>query len=399
MLCLSRRAHGVSVDGKVWLRGEGELRLGKRVRMDARAAPIELNVERGGVLELGDDVEIGPGASIEVQRLVTIGARSRIGAFSKTLDGHFHALEGDRSRRPPPGRVVVEDDVDVGPHAVLLPNAHIGRGSAVRAGAVVSRRFPDYSSIGGIPAAVRGRTRRSAGVDLSVIVAVTANGAGLQTALRSALSQTGPKLEVHVVDDSDGGGARDAALGDGDRRVSYMRMPLHEVGRAAVPANLGLAAARGDFVHFLPDSGVVRPGAYAEHVSALRDNPAATLTVATIARLRDSSTRTGKIELLSRLLFGGSPPATSGSIYRLEALLRAGGHDPQVGPDADRDLQLRVLRAGGSVSVDGQLVSSRGPVRRSRPGERMLRAYRQQRGDAEFWALRVLRGLDEATSW
>ena len=134
MRCLSRRAHGVSVEGKVWLRGEGELRLGRRVRMDARAAPIELNVERGGVLELGDDVEIGPGASIEVQRLVTIGARSRIGSFSKTLDGHFHALEGDRSRRPPPGRVVVEDDVDVGPHAVLLPNAHIGRGSAVRAG-------------------------------------------------------------------------------------------------------------------------------------------------------------------------------------------------------------------------------------------------------------------------
>jgi acetyltransferase-like isoleucine patch superfamily enzyme len=40
------------------------------------------------------------------------------------------------------GRVVIEDDVFVGPHCVILPNVRIGAGSVIQAGTVVSRSVP-----------------------------------------------------------------------------------------------------------------------------------------------------------------------------------------------------------------------------------------------------------------
>jgi acetyltransferase-like isoleucine patch superfamily enzyme len=40
------------------------------------------------------------------------------------------------------GPVVIEDDVFVGPHCVILPNVRVGAGSVIQAGTVVSRSVP-----------------------------------------------------------------------------------------------------------------------------------------------------------------------------------------------------------------------------------------------------------------
>ena len=40
------------------------------------------------------------------------------------------------------GRVVIEDDVFVGPHCVILPNVTIGQGAVIQAGSVVTRSVP-----------------------------------------------------------------------------------------------------------------------------------------------------------------------------------------------------------------------------------------------------------------
>jgi acetyltransferase-like isoleucine patch superfamily enzyme len=143
----------------VWVHGGGLIRLGARVRFDVATAPIELHVEPTAEIVLGDDVWVAGGTSIEAQHSVRIGARTHLGAFSKILDGHFHTLSGNRHERPRPSFVVVEDDVDLGPLCVLLPRAHVGHGSTVLAGTVLSRRFPPEVVLGGIPAAVRGHTR------------------------------------------------------------------------------------------------------------------------------------------------------------------------------------------------------------------------------------------------
>ncbi len=148
---------GTRAHGTVWVHGGGSVRLGARVHLDGTRAPIELHAGPGAELVLDDDVHVAGGTSIEAQHAVHIGARTRVGPFCKVLDTHYHRLEGDRTERPPPGLVVVEEDVELGPRTVLLPRAHVGRGSTVRAGTVVTRRFPPDSVLSGIPAAAHAR--------------------------------------------------------------------------------------------------------------------------------------------------------------------------------------------------------------------------------------------------
>jgi serine acetyltransferase len=41
--------------------------------------------------------------------------------------------------------VVIEKDVFVGPHCVILPHVRIGEGAVIRAGTVVSRNVPPHT--------------------------------------------------------------------------------------------------------------------------------------------------------------------------------------------------------------------------------------------------------------
>lgn len=50
--------------------------------------------------------------------------------------------------------VIIEDDVWIGSRAIILTGVHIGRGSVVAAGAVVTHDVPDFSIVGGVPAKV-----------------------------------------------------------------------------------------------------------------------------------------------------------------------------------------------------------------------------------------------------
>ncbi len=53
-----------------------------------------------------------------------------------------HFYWGPRRTENGFGKVIIEDDVFVGPHCVILPNVRIGRGSVIKAGTVVSRNVP-----------------------------------------------------------------------------------------------------------------------------------------------------------------------------------------------------------------------------------------------------------------
>ena len=43
------------------------------------------------------------------------------------------------------GKVVIENDVFVGPHCVILPNVRIGEGAVIKAGTVVTRNVPPHA--------------------------------------------------------------------------------------------------------------------------------------------------------------------------------------------------------------------------------------------------------------
>ena len=60
--------------------------------------------------------------------------------------------EQGATRKP----VIIEDDVWIGARVILLPGVTMGRGSVVAAGAVVTKSFPPFSIIGGVPARIIG---------------------------------------------------------------------------------------------------------------------------------------------------------------------------------------------------------------------------------------------------
>jgi acetyltransferase-like isoleucine patch superfamily enzyme len=138
----ARVADGVELEGVVWTPGTGHLRIGARVRLLGDQAPIELYAHEAGAIELGEDVVVEAGVSIEATSSVRIGARTRLGAFCKIIDNHFHQAVGDRHARPEPVPIEIGADVVIGPHAILLPGAEIGSGVHVRPRAVVSSRLP-----------------------------------------------------------------------------------------------------------------------------------------------------------------------------------------------------------------------------------------------------------------
>lgn len=98
-----------------------------------------------GNLIIGQNVGIGPGVKIITS---------------------FHAEEGIEKpilhSRVEFAPVVVEDDVDIGVGAVLLPGITIGKGAQIGAGAVVTKDVASYDVVAGVPARVL-RSRRQQG--------------------------------------------------------------------------------------------------------------------------------------------------------------------------------------------------------------------------------------------
>lgn len=110
-------------------------------------------------IELGNDVYIGPHA-------IFMSAISAIKIGNKVMFGpHVTILGGDHRTNVVgaymfdvteklPGNdldVVIEDDVWVGAHALLLKGVRIGRGSIIGAGSVVTKNVPPYSVYVGSP--------------------------------------------------------------------------------------------------------------------------------------------------------------------------------------------------------------------------------------------------------
>ena len=107
-------------------------------------------------LEIGDNSGVGIRAVISGK--TTIGKNVMMGPEAVIFNrNHEHADinvpmcdQGFEIEKP----VVIGDDVWIGRRVMIMPGCHIGSGSIIGAGAVVTKDVPPYSVVVGVPAKV-----------------------------------------------------------------------------------------------------------------------------------------------------------------------------------------------------------------------------------------------------
>jgi acetyltransferase-like isoleucine patch superfamily enzyme len=115
-------------------------------------------------VELGDNVSIAPYVHIWSEAGIKIGNDVMIASHTAiTTLTHDYMQEKMRNTivsKP----IVIEDEVWIGAHAVILPGVKIGKGAVVGAGAIVTRDVEPYSIVVGTPA--RHQKYRNINLDL-----------------------------------------------------------------------------------------------------------------------------------------------------------------------------------------------------------------------------------------
>lgn len=110
---------------------------------------------REAVLQIGNNVGI-TGGTICAEERIEIGNRVLIGANCIIVDTDFHPLASKRRKQLPlAGKyapVIIEDDVFIGMNSIILKGVHIGCGSVIGAGSVVTSDIQAGAIYAGNPA-------------------------------------------------------------------------------------------------------------------------------------------------------------------------------------------------------------------------------------------------------
>lgn len=124
--------------------------------------PMSSDIKGLENLSVGDGTSIPKGstfyctnAPLTIGRKVVFGPKPTIITGDHRIDviGKHIIDVGDGEKLPENDLpVVIEDGVWCGANVTILKGVTIGRGSVVAAGAVVTKSFPPYSIIGGVPA-------------------------------------------------------------------------------------------------------------------------------------------------------------------------------------------------------------------------------------------------------
>ena len=107
------------------------------------------------VLELKERAFVGRNTYLGVYQPISIGANTIIGAYCYLISGNHRYDRRDipiRDQGFTGAAIVIEHDVWIGTHVVVLPGITIGEGAIVAAGSIVSKNIPAYEIWGGVPA-------------------------------------------------------------------------------------------------------------------------------------------------------------------------------------------------------------------------------------------------------
>lgn len=137
----------------------------------------------GAVIEIGAGVQINNNAFLKSEGPgIRIAAGGLLGSEVTIYDSDFHELSPARRRggRPQMAEVELEEDVFVGDRVMILKGVHVGRGSVIGAGSVVTGSIPEGVVAAGNPARILRELSEPAG--LEDVRAATAGIAGAEVA-------------------------------------------------------------------------------------------------------------------------------------------------------------------------------------------------------------------------
>jgi hypothetical protein len=196
--------------------------------------------------------------------------------------------------------------------------------------------------------------------EVSVVLPTRERPALLAAALRSALGQAGVRLEVVVVDDAPVPGA----LAIPELRDARVRLLAGGGGGVSRARNLGVDAAATPWIAFLDDDDVWAPDKLRRQLDAAAHADAC-LVACDVAivdeaggfrELREAGDGRPLAELLTHANVIHTP---SSVLVRRDAVLEAGGFDPELAMLADWDLWLSVTARCASAVVTEPLVAYR----------------------------------------
>jgi glycosyltransferase involved in cell wall biosynthesis len=239
--------------------------------------------------------------------------------------------------------------------------------------------------------------------------------------VRSALSQEGVAVEVHVLDDSPEGSARPAIEALGDARVRYTQRAVPTGGKPSVVRNEGGRQATGRFIHFLDDDDRVATGAYAAMSSALDASGAgvafgliepfgeeASAVSSEQRYFADAARRARRAAALrsprwmvTNMMFRDTVLVNSACLIRREAFSALEGYDADLKLCEDVEFYVRAIRRFGFAFLERVVLHYRvghvslmhdSPQQKDLLAtyESMYAKYRRDYGAAEFRALQLL---------
>lgn len=200
---------------------------------------------------------------------------------------------------------------------------------------------------------------------VSVIIPTYHNRGGLVRAIKSALTQDWPSLEVIVVDDnppkSDERAQTEALLKEfaEDLRVVYIKHLENKNGAAA--RNTGIKHATGDFIAFLDDDDWFLKDKIAKQVAFLEKS-------SEYAACYCLAQKNGKVysgeayegDATREMLLLETSMFTPCLMFRREALLSINGFDESFRRHQDYDLLLRFFHAGYKIGCVKEILTEIG---------------------------------------
>lgn len=110
-------------------------------------------------IEIGDNVGAGEHCSFFGGNGIKIGNNVMIASYVSFISADHDINDrnkymNEQGHRLGDKPIIIDDDVWIGTHAIILKRVHIGKGAVVGAGAVVTKDVPPYAIVAGNPAKI-----------------------------------------------------------------------------------------------------------------------------------------------------------------------------------------------------------------------------------------------------